>query len=251
MSSHGSPCVLLTRPGDLNTGLANLLSRRGVPTLIRPLLEIHELIDVTHNALLMKLDEFDRVIFVSRHAAQFGMTLLDRFWPQWPLIGWYAVGNATSAVLQEYGVIATCPERESSEGLLALPDLEQVDGEKILIVRGRGGRDYLATQLRLKGASVVYLEVYERIGVQYGPALGRDMERAHVNTAVLTSAAMVEQFSDSLTDGELAKLCIVVPSERVAEVARKAGCLNLYEARGTGDEALLQAVITALGATRS
>ncbi|MDN5863028.1 MAG: uroporphyrinogen-III synthase [Salinisphaera sp.] len=83
----------------------------------------------------------------------------------------FAVGPATAARLHEYGLtqVATPEVGADSESLLALRLLAAPHNEQILIVRGCGGRELIATTLRERGAVVEYLEVYER--------------RAHAGTA--------------------------------------------------------------------
>ena len=49
-----------------------------------------------------------------------------------------------------------------SEHLLASPEFAHVQGQRILIVRGGGGRELLAEQLTARGAEVAYAEVYDR-----------------------------------------------------------------------------------------
>jgi uroporphyrinogen-III synthase len=53
-----------------------------------------------------------------------------------------------------------CPAQAfTSEALLALPELRQLPGRRILILRGEGGREHLRETLRARGAEVDYLEV--------------------------------------------------------------------------------------------
>ena len=51
----------------------------------------------------------------------------------------------------------------NTEALLKLPELHQIDGQRFLILRGVGGRETLATQLRARGAHVDYAECYRRV----------------------------------------------------------------------------------------
>ena len=90
---------------------------------------------------------------VSPVAARLGLERLDRYWPQSPVgIHWFAVGAATAAVLEAYGLNVQVPEQgQTSEALLALPvwhELLATEGLRVLIWRGAGGREHLADSVR-------------------------------------------------------------------------------------------------------
>ena len=85
------------------------------------------------------------MIFISANAVRFGLALVDDYWPQLPTgLNWYAIGVATAAVLARHGIAAITPRRfMSSEGLLAVPALQHVSDQRVLIVKGEGGRECL------------------------------------------------------------------------------------------------------------
>jgi uroporphyrinogen-III synthase len=75
-----------------------------------------------------------------------------------------AIGAATARALKDAG---RAPDRVPisdyrSEGLLNDPALAAPIGQRVVIVRGRGGRTLLADSLRQRGAQVSYAEVYQR-----------------------------------------------------------------------------------------
>ena len=103
------------------------------------------------------------MIFVSPNAVGYALQLLpDAALPPQLTLG--AVGKGTARALQEAGYrIDLLPtEQYDSEGLLALPALQDVAGKQVVIVRGVGGRPVLGNKLRERGAEVVYAEVYRR-----------------------------------------------------------------------------------------
>jgi uroporphyrinogen-III synthase len=117
---------------------------------------------------ILAFDLYQKAIFVSQNAVDFGMDWLEAYWPQLPMgIDYFAVGATTAKKLADYGVAvqdlaASAKGGMTSEDLLGAEHLQQVDGEKILIFRGCGGRGHLAEELRKRGALVDYCEVYER-----------------------------------------------------------------------------------------
>ena len=53
-------------------------------------------------------------------------------------------------------------DRQDSEALYGRLDVPSLQGREVLIVRGNGGREWLADQLREAGASVRTVEAYRR-----------------------------------------------------------------------------------------
>jgi len=81
-----------------------------------------------------------------------------------PLIA--VIGTATAAALTQLGHrVDITPKMMSSEGLLAEPAL-QVASQRVLIVRGQGGRELLRETLTQRGCTVEVCEVYERVAAQ-------------------------------------------------------------------------------------
>jgi len=79
---------------------------------------------------------------------------------------WLAVGEGTRRALRAAGFDdAQAPTREDSEGLLALPALAGVAGQRIGLVTAPGGRGVLAAALQARGACVLRADVYERVPV--------------------------------------------------------------------------------------
>ena len=80
-----------------------------------------------------------------------------------------------------------------SEALLAETAMQDVEGKRILIFRGRGGREQLAKTLRARGAEVDYAEVYERRPprVDTGP-LNEALHSQRIDVIVITSSEALD-----------------------------------------------------------
>lgn len=242
--------VLITRPveraGELNRALAEAGARvRHQPLLVLTALDPqHDMRCQRNRALAQELDRYQRVICVSVTAVEFGLEVLADFWPQWPMgQSWYGVGAATAAALAEHDLVASQPGGAmNSEALLALPEWQQVAGERILIVRGVGGRDYLAEQLRQRGAQVDFLECYRRQAPALSPAeLAEQVQ--DVDAVCLNSGETLERFEQlwhqAGRDSADLNATLVVPGERVARLAAVAGFSHCLTARNAGTEATL------------
>lgn len=243
--------LLLTRPQDECAALAASLAEHGVASASLPLLAIEPLEETPEQrSLLLDLDRYCAVVVVSKPAARLGLERLDRYWPQPPARqDWFAVGAATAAILDDYGLRVHHPEDgDDSEALLALPALAralQVPGPRALILRGEGGREFLAERLRGQGVAVDYLELYRRVLPDY-PAgeLARRVRDEALNGLVVSSGQGLEHLLRVAGEDwpRLAGLPLFVPSPRVAELAREAGARHVIDCRGANAAALLEAL---------
>jgi len=243
--------LLLTRPQDECAALAASLAEHGVASASLPLLAIEPLEETPEQrSLLLDLDRYCAVVVVSKPAARLGVERIDRYWPQPPARqDWFAVGAATAAILDDYGLRVHHPESgDDSEALLALPALVQalqVPGPRVLILRGEGGREFLAERLRGQGVVVDYLELYRRVLPAY-PAgeLARRVRDEALNGLVVSSGQGLEHLLCVAGEDwpQLAGLPLFVPSPRVAELAREAGARRVIDCRGANAAALLEAL---------
>lgn len=243
--------LLLTRPQDECAALAASLAEHGVASASLPLLAIEPLEETPEQrSLLLDLDRYCAVVVVSKPAARLGLERIDRYWPQPPARqDWFAVGAATAAILDDYGLRVHHPENgDDSEALLALPALAralQVPGPRALILRGEGGREFLAERLRGQGVAVDYLELYRRVLPDY-PAgeLARRVRDEALNGLVVSSGQGLEHLLRVAGEDwpRLAGLPLFVPSPRVAELARDAGARRVIDCRGANAAALLEAL---------
>ena len=151
--------VLVTRPlGDAANTLCAAVEAAGYRAYSQPLIALSALgqLPPAQRHMVLDLDQYQHIIFISANAVRFGMEVVTDHWPQLPVgINWYAVGSATARGLEAFAIHAVTPGSDmSSEGLLALPYLRNVEGQRVLIVKGEGGRHTLRTELLHRGALV-------------------------------------------------------------------------------------------------
>lgn len=156
--------ILNTRPAHQAQELTVALRAAGAAVTELPLLAIVPLaLSAADQRLLLELDRYDAVFFVSANAARHGLDAVANAWPQWPHhLPAFAVGERTARVLRDAALYVHVPAQADSEGLLAMPELQQVQGRKFLLFRGEGGREWLLDGLRERGALVDVLELYRR-----------------------------------------------------------------------------------------
>jgi uroporphyrinogen-III synthase len=219
--------VIVTRPARQAAGLARQLAVLGATPIVIPAIAIlppanRTALDQAHAALA----DFDIAIFVSANAVEYGVPAPD-VWPARLLT--MAPGPGTAAALAATGIagVRTPMAAFDSEGLLALPELQDVDGRRIVIFRGEGGRADLGDALRRRGAIVTYVECYRRAAPSTGAAGLREVlrdGRAHALT--LMSSQGLDNLCAMLDAPDLQRLRQLpafAPHPRIAEHARTLG----------------------------
>jgi len=247
--------VLITRPRERADELCQSLASQGAAVAHHPLLVIDPLDPRRDSALLqrnrqlaLELDRYQRIVCVSVTAVEHGLDWLENFWPQWPLQqGWFGVGVATARALAERGLPASQPGGAmNSEALLAEPDWQRLDGQRVLIIRGVGGRNFLAQSLRRRGGEVDFMECYRRRPPAPAEAarLLAAAEQAHViGVSSGQSLAHLEQiWRGAGRDPADLKATLLLPGDRVAELARRAGFFRLQVAANASTAATVAAL---------
>jgi uroporphyrinogen-III synthase len=235
---------LVVRPAEQGTELSTLLRQHGHDPQPCTLLTLGPGSELDKLATL--LAEADVIVAVSVHAILFADHFMLQTGQTWPNIDYFAVGAASAAAFADLGIAAMSPTDPRSEGLIALPELQQLAGKRVLILRGNGGRDLIARTLASRGALVHYCCTYERHYPELdGPALTRDWQEAGIDSLLITSGELLQRLQTLVPDDAhpwLHGCQLVVPSPRVAEMAEGLGFLHITIAQGAANQALLAAL---------
>jgi uroporphyrinogen-III synthase len=242
--------VLVTRPEHQAQHLCRLIEAEGGSALRFPALDIIGTEDrPAIRAAVGPADRYNLIVFVSANAVRFGQDLLG----QRRDLRIAAIGRATAMALNAAGHrVSLVPTAGSdSEALLAVPDLRHMAGQRVLIVRGRGGRELLGDTLEERGAEVVYAEVYERKAAypsrEAKAALEELWRQGGVNVYTATSAELLEALIGIVTPGcrELMhSTAMLTDATRVAERAARLGLGSpVILAAAPDDEALRDALV--------
>jgi uroporphyrinogen-III synthase len=251
--------VLVTRPIAQAAPWAKQLQALGASVTVQPMLAIEPLSDAASKQQItdriLAFAEYQKAIFVSQNAVDYGLQSLDQYWPQLPLdVVFFAIGNATAERLAEgveQGVWCSSHgatnSAMNSEALLAHERLQSIEGEKILIFRGKGGRTLLAEQLRARGAWVDYCELYQRqCPENASPRLDEDYRQTNKQAVVavhsgetLTNLCRIIQAHDLCW---LQEQLIVLPGQRVAEQAIAAGFGKVIVAENASHDSMIKAL---------
>lgn len=272
---HGARfTAVITRPAGQSASLLVRLAEEGIDALEFPLIAIGPAEDEAPlREAFASLDRYALVVFVSPNAVDHAFARYGAIWPHALPIG--VVGPGSVAALARHGVAAPAyrvisPAQASSDDDAARFDSEALfaaiettlgeralEGKRVLIVRGDGGREWLAERLREAGAEVQPIAAYRRIVPE--PSIAA-WDRVHALLAgkphawLVTSSEGVRNLDElareHLTAGELAALRrapLVTPHPRIAETARGLG-FDSITVSGAGDERIVRALRAAVPA---
>jgi uroporphyrinogen-III synthase len=217
--------VLVTRPVRQAAGLARQLAALGATPIVWPAIVILPPADPSALARVhANLASYTAAVFVSANAVEYGVGD-PTAWPRSLLP--FAPGPGTAEALAAVGIRdARVPrERFDSEGLLALPELQEMQGKRVIVFRGDGGRELVGDTLRARGAHVDQVACYRRAA----PASGADGLRAalregRVHAVTITSSEGLDNFLAAIgEDGRalLVRIPVFAPHARIAAHARE------------------------------
>jgi len=242
--------VLVTRPAHQAGNLAELIERAGGRAILFPTLEIFDTQDMNPlSEVIERMEQFDLAIFISPNAVNKAMNRIreKRTWPQG--LRCAAVGKGSAKELERLGCEgALVPQgRFDSEALLALPELQDMAGKRVVIFRGEGGRELLGDELIRRGAELTMVECYRRGKPVSGDVglLLKQWDRGEIDAITVTSGESMRNLFDlvgKLGQQWLKKTPVFVFHENIAEVARELGVEQVY-VTPAGDEGLLSGLI--------
>jgi uroporphyrinogen-III synthase len=245
--------VLIVRPRHQAGGLAERTRAAGGEAVVFPSLEIEPVAPDARSAqALSQLGQFDLAVFISANAVQQAMPWVREAggWP--PPLTAAAVGQATAAALRAQGVarVLVPDAGADSEALLALPELQDMRGRRVLVFRGVGGRELLADTLRSRGAQVSYVECYRRVRPEIDPApLAQRLASGQLHATLAASAEALANLLELVKAPALLDLPLIVSHANVARAARGMGFRRVVVASG-GEAELFQTLLVALGGPR-
>ena len=249
--------IAITRPVDQAKKLSALITAAGGTPVLFPLIEITALSDYSQfEAVIQDIQQYDWAIFISSNAVQNGMPRLVKVGIPSKL-QFAAIGPVTANELQSFGVNQVLTPsshiqdgdeskvRFDSESLLALPEMQAMQGKKVMIFRGIGGRDVLAETLKARGATVTFAECYQRINPQTNcDLLAKLYSENKLQGIVITSSEAMRHLLDLAGDAVwLKNITLFVNHARIAELPLQIG-LKVCFADAPGDDAMLKAIFS-------
>lgn len=158
---------LNTRPIDRAAALTHALRAAHIEVLELPLLHLLPTPwSVQLAGLYQQLPLTQVIVVVSPSAVHWGMQGLQQAGlclNELTQVHWIAVGVATQKALLSYGIESSVPQVETSEGMLNLPVLQQLQSDaRIAFWRGEGGRQFMMDRLLQRGMCILNFILYTR-----------------------------------------------------------------------------------------
>lgn len=256
--------ILVTRPAHQAEQLCRLISDVGGTAIVFPTIEIRPVVNTKKlSGCFANINQYDFVIFVSRNAVA---VVFEHYLNKNDFVAsnrtkqaqLLAIGSGTASALSELHLVNVLHAgvQADSESLLLLPELdsELVRNKKVLIVRGIGGRELLADNLKQRGAMVDYAEVYQRALPEYGIQQSRELwQNEQPDAVIISSNEGLENLLKLTADVDqemLFKTPLIVMSTRNAELAKQTGFVSETGiAKQKNDEGLLSALLELVGET--
>lgn len=239
--------MISLRPSGDHETLRRAAARRGARLLALSPWRIELREDAATRAALARALDAERVLFTSP-AAVTAAAALQTLQARAQQI-WLAVGAGTAQALHQHGISQVRhPTRMDSEGLLALPELQQLRGTRVGFVSAPDGRNVLAPRLAERGAQLLRADVYVRQDLPLlAAAVSRLQDLACQACVLISSSGALDRVLAQLPPGPRAALLAmpaITASERLTEHARSTGFLDVITAAGPRPAQMLDAAAT-------
>ena len=245
--------VIVTRPAAQAAQWVGWLQQRGIAAAALPLIAIEPPADAAaverawHDLPRQRL-----VVFVSPNAAEqfFAAKPADAAWPD--KVEAASLGPGTTQALCRLGVPRAAivePAGDAaqfdSEALWLRLSGRDWSGAAVLVVRGDGGREWLAEVLRARGAGVGFVAAYRRAAPRFDDAALRLLDEALARPAqhlwFFSSSEAIDHLAQARPVGPWSPSRALATHPRIAQRARDCGFGVVHESRPT-----LEAVIACI-----
>jgi len=255
--------VLVTRPQPQADEWVARLAALGIDAVALPLLGIADGPDPQAvRQAWAALPAFGLAMFVSPSAVErfFAHRPGGQDWPRGTLAA--GTGPGTAAALRTEAVPAPCvvcpaegSARFDSEALWELlRGLRDWRGQRVLIVRGVGGRDWLADTLGGQGAAVEFVAAYRRLAPTLDSSgrqhLSEALARPHRHRWLFSSSEAVRHLPALAPRADWSSGHALATHPRIAQAAREIGFGSVETVSPTA-EAVASAVRASIQSARS
>ena len=238
--------ILVTRSGEGGQHLAAWLSSHGLRSILYAPVQLRAVADRAR--MLRQLQDClptDILIAPSAEALRQLAEGSDPVSLGFPLVVVPGPGTAAVGARLGFGPIIYPPTEGSSERILELPELAHVRGARILVAAAVGGRQLIARQLAERGALVRQVSVYRRLGAAPTAETVARIVRSDALITLWASGGAVVELQRQVPQSCWRVIALqrsIAPSERVARLARTAGCCQVTVATGADDRSMLDAI---------
>ena len=214
--------------------LSELLRQAGTQPIELPTLCIEGMPPAWLNKL-PPLNAIAQAIFVSPNAVDFFFKHVNpSLWPS-HIIN-LSLGMGTAKKLMHHGItVHMMPNDADSEHFIHLETLQNINQQRIALIKGRNGRELIAQHLIERGAQLIEVEVYQRTCPQINKKHAQTLwENNRVDMIVITSQEIMDNLFFLFGPHAKQWLCgkpFVVISERLAQSAHALGVNTVITTR--------------------
>lgn len=237
--------ILITRPNGRESNLRHLIEQAGGRVIHYPVIHIQPPpeLDITQLIHLQeKLHSFTVAIFISPTAVEQSQIYFPALPEHFTIV---AIGSKTTEALRAQNIPVDIEAFEhNTESLLKDPffQMPTIQGQRILIFRGTGGRTLLGDTLIRRGAQVRYVETYQRELPPHPPL--NEQQITEISAITISSNEGLDNLITLMEDPSLLMdTPLVVPSSRAQTLAREHGFKTIITAQNATDEAATKALI--------
>ncbi len=235
--------IVNTRPEQQAKKLTQSLIKLGHRVIELPLIQIQPINFANKSSLQAQIDQSEMLVFVSKNA-------VDCFFRQFRLKQQQlaVTGRASYHYLKQYcSNHILFPEAGSDseallEQILQLPQKPR----KVMIVRGVGGREFLAQQLGLASIMVQYLEVYRRLAISWSHEDLANIWQQPIDFLLITSSEAAQYLcwlSQQYGLGQIMSTPIITIHQKIADKLVKMGFQAKIRVTQSTDDTAIQAAI--------
>jgi uroporphyrinogen-III synthase len=236
--------ILITRAAHQAQTLQQLIHDAGGKTLLFPTLSIA--FTTAHGEfqrIISALTTDDIAIFTSANA----VAATAPFWQSSAALSVMAIGPGTAKALAMHQIkCQPLPLHFSSEGLLALPDLQQIKHKKIVIFCGENPRPLLKQTLLQRGALVDEAICYRRSPPVITAAEVEWLTAQPIDYILSTSRNSLENLVALLAAAQawLRQQTLIVINDDMLAQAYAFGFKHVIVASDASDQAVVQALMS-------
>ena len=183
--------IINSRPLHQREDLTLRLHQLGATVIEVPCITIQHEKKTVLQQQVSQLNTPQHLIFVSANAVH---SLIPEYQPptETHII---AIGAGTAHALSTYGIKAdTIPNHYSSQGILDLPELQQIHQQRIIISCGHHSRPQLQHTLEQRGANVECIQSYRRTPAKPASRIIEEtIQQTTINAIIVTSQASLDQ----------------------------------------------------------
>ncbi len=233
--------IVITRPIKQSAHVKKLLEEQQADVILFPVIEIQ----ASSYNLPSDIGSFDWFIFISPNAVKYGLKALDDADISAKTIA--AIGKKTAEKLEQKGIqVNIVPKNNfNTESFLELSETQAIEAKRVLIFRGNGGRELLASSLQQRGAHVEYAEVYQRVRPQNDTKILKYLwQQQLIDMLVITSSEGLYNLYSMIKDDWIKHVPLLLGSPRIMAATTDLGHQGkIITATNPSDEVIVKRLL--------